>query len=110
MLFRSSGMATWQVSNLFRNHLGVSGGLGYTRNNNAQFYTSEHVSASLKLPRSTTLQFSYLRTQTGTTALLSLRGLFFNSKRAERVLNGPLAELNRSEEQTSELQSRLHIV
>ena len=89
-----SGMATWQVSNLFRNHLGFSGGLGYTRNNNAQFYTSEHVSASLKLPRSTTLQFSYLRTQTGTTALLSLRGLFFNSKRAERVLNGPLAELN----------------
>ena len=89
-----SGMATWQVSNLFRNHLGFSGGLGYTRNSNAQFYTSEHVSASLKLPRSTTVQFSYLRTQTGTTALLSLHGLFFNSKRAERVLNGPLTELN----------------
>ena len=89
-----SGMATWQVSSLFRNHLGFSGGLGYTRNNNAEFYTSEHVSASLKLPRSTTLQFSYLRTQTGTTALLSLHGLFINSKRAERAINGPLAELN----------------
>ena len=89
-----SGMATWQVSNLFSNHLGFSGGLGYTRNSNAEFYTSEHVSASLKLPRSTTLQLSYLRTQTGTTALLSLHGLFFSSKRAERVINGPLAELN----------------
>jgi hypothetical protein len=46
------------------------------------------------LPRNTTLQFSYLRTQSGTTALLSLRGLFFSSKRAERAINGPLAELN----------------
>jgi hypothetical protein len=46
------------------------------------------------LPRSSTLQFSYLRTQTGTTALLTLHGLFFSSKRAERAINGPLAELN----------------
>src|SRR5689334_17155863 len=112
-----SGMASWQIANLFRNHLGFTGGLGYTRNNNAEFYTSEHVSASLKLPRHTTLQFSYLRTQSGTTALVSLHGLFFNSKRAERAINGPLAELNsyaavygrvyqdvRSEEHTSELQ------
>lgn len=89
-----SGMATWQVANLFRNHLGFSGGLGYTRNNNAEFYTSEHVSASLRLPRSTNLQFSYLRTQSGTTALLSLHGLFFSSRRAERAINGPITELN----------------
>src|ERR1043166_1048930 len=89
-----SGMATWQMSNLFHNHLGFSGGVGYTRNTNGEFYTSEHLSTSLKLPRNTTLQFSYLRTQSGTTALLSLHGLFFNSKRAERAINGPLSELN----------------
>jgi hypothetical protein len=89
-----SGMATWQVSSLFHNRLGFSGGLGYTRNSNGEFYTSEHVSTSVKLPRSTTLQFSYLRTQSGTTALLSLRGLIFSSKRAERAINGPLADLN----------------
>jgi hypothetical protein len=89
-----SGMATWQVSNLFHNHLGFTGGLGYTRNSNAELYLSEQLSTSLKLPRNTTLQFSYLRTQSGTTALLSLRGLFFSSKRAERAINGPLAELN----------------
>jgi hypothetical protein len=89
-----SGMATWQITNLFRNRLGLSGGLGYTRNNTAQFQASEHLSASVKLPRNTTLQFSYLRTQTGTTALLSLHGLFFSSKRAERAMNGPIADLN----------------
>ena len=87
-------MTTWQVSNLFHDRFGFSGGLGYTRSDTAAFHTSQHLSASLKLPRSSTLQFSYLRTQTGTTALLSLHGLFFSSKRAERAINGPLAELN----------------
>jgi hypothetical protein len=89
-----SGMATWQVSNLFHNHLGFSGGLGYTRSNTAPFHTSEQLSAFVKLPRSSTLQFSVLQTQTGTTALVSLHGLFFSSKRAERAINGPLAELS----------------
>jgi hypothetical protein len=89
-----SGMATWQVANLFHNRLGFSGGVGYTRSNNAAFHTSEHLTASIKLPRQSTLQFSYLRTEAGSTALLSLRGLLFTSKRAERAINGPLADLN----------------
>jgi hypothetical protein len=89
-----SGIATWQMSNLFRNRFGFSGGLGYTKSDSAPFYTSQHLSAFVKLPRNNTLQFSFLRTQTGTTALVSLHGLFFSSKRAERVLNGPLADLN----------------
>jgi copper amine oxidase-like protein len=89
-----SGMATWQVANLFNNRLGFSAGLGYTRSDTAPLHTSEHLSASIKLPRQSTLQFSYLRTETGTTALLSLRGLLFSSRRAERAINGPLADLN----------------
>lgn len=89
-----NGMATWQMSNLFRNRLGFTAGLGYTRSDNASFHTSEHLSTAIKLPRQSSLQFSYLRTQTGTTALLSLHGLFFSSKRAERAINGPLADLN----------------
>jgi hypothetical protein len=89
-----SGMATWRMSNLFHNRFGLSGGLGYTRTNTAGFYTSEHVSAYVKLPRQSTLQFSYLQTQSGSTALVSLHGLFFSNKRAERAINGPLADLN----------------
>ena len=89
-----NGLATWQFSNLFHNRLGLSAGLGYTRSNTAAFHTSQHLSGSLKLPRTSTLQFSYLKTQTGTTALLTLHGLFFSSKRAERAINGSLAELN----------------
>jgi len=82
------------MSNLFHNRVGLSGGLGYTRSNNAGFHTTEQLSASIKLPRHSTLQFSYLQTQTGTTALVTLHGLFFNSRRAERALNGPLSELS----------------
>ena len=87
-----SGTATWQVSNLFHNALSFSGGLGYTRSRES-FYTTQHFSTYIKLPRSNTLQFSYLRTPAGTTALLTLHGLFFSSKRAERAINGPLADL-----------------
>ena len=89
-----SGMATWQMSNLFGNRLGFSAGLGYTKSDSAPFQTSQHLSTFIKLPRNNTLQFSYLKTQTGTTALLTLHGLFFSSKRAERAINGPLADLN----------------
>jgi Copper amine oxidase N-terminal domain len=89
-----SGLATWQMSNLFHNRFGFSGGVGYTRSNSAPFQFTQHLSSFVKLPRSNTLQFSYLRTETGTTALLSLHGLFFSSKHAERAINGPIAELN----------------
>ncbi len=89
-----TGMGTWQVSNLFHNRLGFSAGLGYTRSNTSPLQSSQHFSASMKLPRSSSLQVSYLRTETGTTALLTLHGLFFSSKRAERAMNGPIAELS----------------
>ena len=89
-----NGMAMWQMSNLFHNHLGFSAGLGYTKSENAGFHTSQQVSTFVKLPRNTSVQLSYLKTQTGTTALLTLHGLIFSSKRAERAINGPLSELS----------------
>jgi hypothetical protein len=89
-----NGTATWQMSNLFRSRFSVSGGLGYQKSNTEPFHLSQHLSTSIKLPRNSTLQFSYLRTQTGTTALLTLHGLFFSSRHAERAINGPLADLN----------------
>jgi hypothetical protein len=81
------------MSNLFRNRVSFSGGMGYTTSSPAPLDLSTHLSTSVKLPRNSTLQFSYLRTQTGTTALLTLRGLFFSTRRAERGINGPIADL-----------------
>ena len=89
-----SGTAAWQLSNLLGKHLNISGGLGYMRSGTSPLRTMEHVSASARLPRQSVLQFSYLRTQTGPTLLVSLRGLLLSSRRAERALNGPVAEVN----------------
>src|SRR5678815_797768 len=55
-----SGMVTWQMSNLFHNHLSFSCGLGYTRSETTAFHTSQHLSAFVKLPRNSTVQLSYL--------------------------------------------------
>jgi hypothetical protein len=89
-----TGMASWQIANLFRKRLGLSGGLGYTRNDTSSLRTFEHVSASVSLPRQTSVQFSYLQNETGPTLLLTLHGLLLSSRRAERAINSPLAELN----------------
>jgi hypothetical protein len=89
-----SGTAAWQLSNIFGRRLNISGGLGYMRSENSPLRTTEHVSVSARLPRASTLQFSYLQTQTGPTLLLSLRGFLFSSGRAERAINGPVAEVN----------------
>ena len=89
-----SGTAAWQLSNLFDKHLSFSGGVGYMRSGISPLRMTEQVSASLRLPRQSVLQFSYMQTQTGPTLLLSLRGLLFSPRRAERALNGSVAEVN----------------
>lgn len=89
-----SGSAAWQLSNFLGKRLNISGGLGYMRSDNSPLRTTENVSVSVRLPRQSTLQFSYLHTQTGPTLLLSMRGFIFSSPRAEHAINGPVAEVN----------------
>jgi hypothetical protein len=89
-----SGTAAWQLSNFLGKRFNISGGLGYMRSETSPLRTTENVSVSVRLLRQSTLQFSYLQTQTGPTMLLSLRGFLFSSHRAERAINGPVAEVN----------------
>jgi len=89
-----SGTAAWQLSNLLGKRLNISSGLGYMRSGTSPLRTTEQVSASLRLPRESVLQFSYVRTQTGPALLLSLRGWLLSSRRAERAINGPVGEVN----------------
>jgi hypothetical protein len=86
-----NGSATWQMAGLFNRRLSLSGGLGYQRSGNSPFRTTEQLSASLRLPRQTAIQVSYLQSQTGPTLLLSTRGLLFSSRHAEQAVNGPVA-------------------
>lgn len=89
-----SGSAAWQLSNFLGKRFNISGGLGYMRSDTSPLRTTENISVSVRLPRQSTLQFSYVQTQTGPTLLLSLRGFLFSSHRAERAINGPVAEVN----------------
>jgi hypothetical protein len=88
------GSAAWQRANLFGNRFNISAGVGYMRSGTSPLRTTENVSISMRLPRQGTLQFSYLQTQAGPTLLLSLRGFMFSSRRAERVVSGPVAWVN----------------
>jgi len=89
-----SGMVNWQTAGLFDKHLSLGGGLGYLRSSTSSLRLTEHLSASLRLPRQSTMQFSFVQTQVGPTMLLTLRGLLLSSRSAERSINGPIAEVD----------------
>jgi hypothetical protein len=89
-----SGMANWQTTGLFYKHLSLGGGLGYMRSGTSSLRLTEHLSASLRLPRQSTMQFSFVQTQVGPTMLLTLRGLLLSSRSADRSINGPVAEVD----------------
>jgi hypothetical protein len=89
------GTADWQTQPLFDRRLNLSAGFGYYRGVGAQRVSlSERLSATLRLPRESALQVSYLQTQGGRTVLLSLRGSLFKKRRAERATDAPVGELS----------------
>ena len=88
------GTVNWQSSNLFSRRLSLSAGFGYNRGNNSSLTTSERLSATLRLPRSTSLQVSYLQTNAGPTLLVSLRGSLFGKRKSENAFNAPASEMN----------------
>ena len=91
------GTADWQSQSLFKRRLNLSAGFGYYRGggDSARLSLSERLSATLRLPRESSLQLSYLQTQGGPTVLLSLRGSLFRKRSAERAAGAPVSELSR---------------
>ncbi|MFL6331975.1 MAG: SdrD B-like domain-containing protein [Pyrinomonadaceae bacterium] len=89
--------ADWQSQPLFDRRLNLSAGFGYYRGGgDAQHVSlSERLSATLRLPRESALQLSYLQTQGGPTVLVSLRGSLFKKRSAERAADAPVRELGR---------------
>ncbi len=88
------GTVNWQSSNLLTRRLSLSAGFAYNRGNNYSLTTSERLTASLRLPRSTSLQVSYLQTNAGPTLLVGLRGSLFRKRRSDNVFNAPASEMN----------------
>jgi hypothetical protein len=79
-----NGLAEWRSERWLNGRLGFSGGIGYNSSPNSHLSTFEKASASLSLPKGTSLQASYIRTLTGPTLLMQLKGNLFRRPSAGR--------------------------
>jgi hypothetical protein len=89
-----NGTLDWQTSKLLSSRLNLSAGFGYTRGSNSSVTMSKRLTATVRLPRQSLLQVSYLQTNAGATVLFSLRGALFKKRQAETVLGAPVSEIN----------------
>ncbi len=89
-----NGLAEWRTDGLFKHRLNLSAGLGYTYSQNAKLDTYQRFSASLNLPRASSLQVSYLQTNAGPTLLVRLRGTLFRRCDAGAYLNSHQSDVN----------------
>lgn len=89
-----NGQFDWRSSNMLGGRLSFSAGAGYNRDNTAGFSVFEKVSASLTLPRQTSLQLTYLQTNAGPTMLISLRGSLFRKRGTREFLSSAPAQMN----------------
>ncbi len=89
------GTADWQSQALFGRRVNVGAGFAYYHGGGAQQVSlSERVSATVRLPRESSLQLSYLQTHGGPTLLLSLRGSLLKKRSAERAASAEVRELS----------------
>jgi hypothetical protein len=88
-----SGTADWYGSGLFNNRLSLGGGIGYTKSNQSQFALAQRVSASVRLPRQASLQFTYSHNQGGSQLQISMRGSLFSKSNAHMLSDAPIKEI-----------------
>lgn len=89
-----NGQVDWRSSNLLNHRLSLSAGIGYNRGTTSGVSIYERLSASLILPRQTSLQVNYFHTNAGATVLVSLRGSLFRRREAIGFLDSPVSEMN----------------
>ena len=89
-----NGQFDWRTSNLLNRRLSLSAGVGYSHSKTSGFAAYERVSASLNLPRQTSLQVNYLHTNARPTMLVTLRGSLFRKREASAFLDSGVTEMN----------------
>lgn len=89
-----NGQLDWRSTRLFGPRVSLTAGIGYNYANGSRFSTFERLSASVVLPRRTSLQVSYYQTNAGPTVLLSLRGSLFRKREAGAYLGAPVSDMN----------------
>lgn len=88
------GQFDWRTSNLLKQRLSLTAGMGYTYSPTTGYSWYQRLSASVKLPRHTSLQVNYYQTNAGPTILINLKGSLFRRKEAEGFLESPVGEMN----------------
>jgi hypothetical protein len=88
------GALDWNGQTFLGGRISLGAGLNYSWGAGAPLTTAGRLFTSVRLPRRTTFQFTYLQGPTGPQMLLSLRGLLSRTRRAETSIDAPLAELN----------------
>jgi hypothetical protein len=89
-----NGQIDWHASSLLKNRLIFSVGAGYNYTGTSKYSSFERLSASLVLPRQTSLQVNYVQTGGGPTLLVSLRGTLFHKREGRVFLDSPVTEMN----------------
>lgn len=89
---RLNGMVDWRTSGLLKGRLSLSAGGGYNYSRGGQISSFERVTASLGLPRRSSLQVSFMNTTAGPTLLVQLRGTLFKKREAGAYINSPISE------------------
>lgn len=89
-----TGQIDWRSSGLLGKRLSFTAGAGYSYGQNSKFSAYERITASLTLPRQTSLQISYMNTNAGPTLLVSIKGTLFRKRESSAFLNAPLSEVN----------------
>ncbi len=90
-----NGLAEWRTSRIAAGRLSLAAGIGYSRSTGTKVSTFEKLTAALALPRQTSVNISYMHTQTGPALLVQIRGTLFKKREASAFLNALPSEANR---------------
>jgi hypothetical protein len=89
-----NGQFDWRASNLLGGRLSLTAGAGYNHDRTGGFSPFERFTASMALPRGTSLQMSYIQTTAGPTMLVSLRGSLFRKREGRAFLDASVRDMN----------------
>ncbi|HEV7906429.1 MAG TPA: stalk domain-containing protein, partial [Pyrinomonadaceae bacterium] len=88
------GAVDWNGQSFLVKRVSFGAGLNYQRMAGAHVNTAGRVFSTVRLPRESTVQFTYLQGQTGAQILFSLRGTLLRTRKSESSINAPVAELD----------------
>ncbi|MEJ7623868.1 MAG: hypothetical protein WKF34_07725 [Pyrinomonadaceae bacterium] len=89
-----NGQFDWRSSGFLGRRLSLAVGVGYSDARTSRVVAYERLSASLSLPRKSSLQISYFHANGSSVVLASLKGTLFRKREASAFLDSPVSSMN----------------